>query len=136
MNNLYIDANLENLNKAMKFVVNTVKEKTEISKKTENEILIICEEIIMNIISYAYNDNNGKINIISEYNEKKRELTIQFSDYGIKFNPLEENPPNINLDIMERKIGGLGIFMVKKMSNEIKYERKNNKNVLTLKKFI
>jgi sigma-B regulation protein RsbU (phosphoserine phosphatase) len=62
-----------------------------------------------------------------------QELTLEYIDDGVPYNPLEEKEPDINVPADERRIGGLGLFMVKKMSKEMSYARKGNKNILHVK---
>ena len=59
-------------------------------------------------------------------------ITFEFKDEGTEYNPLEKPDPDINLPPEERQIGGLGIFMVKEMTDEISYKREDGKNILTL----
>ena len=90
------------------------------------------EEVFVNIAKYAY-DNNGTIEIsLSEQNDF---VKFVFKDSGVKFNPLELKDPNINARAEEREIGGLGIYMVKKIMNEVYYEYTDNQNILTLIKY-
>ena len=90
------------------------------------------EEIFVNIASYAY-DNPGTIEIaLSKHLDK---VVITIKDNGVPFNPLEKEDPDINLDVVDREIGGLGIFMVKKIMDEISYEYVDNQNVLTMVKY-
>jgi len=90
------------------------------------------EEIFVNVAKYAYN-SSGTVEItLSKENDK---ITFIFKDNGVKFNPLEREDPNITASSEEREVGGLGIFMVKKIMDEVKYDYVNNQNVLTLIKF-
>ena len=59
-------------------------------------------------------------------------LHISFADNGIPYNPLEATEPDTTLSAEEREIGGLGIFMVKKMTESMEYEYTDDKNILTL----
>ena len=59
-------------------------------------------------------------------------IIFEFKYEGVEYNPLEKPYPDIDMPPEERPIGGLGIYMVKKMSDEISYERRENKNILTL----
>ena len=61
-------------------------------------------------------------------------LELTFIDKGIPYNPLENKDPDVTLDIEKRKIGGLGIFLVKEMMDEVSYEYADGKNILKLKK--
>lgn len=96
---------------------------------------LVCEEIVINVVDYAYPDNdNGYLNI--EVAKNETELVIQFRDGGIPFNPLQRKQPDISLPLEERQIGGLGIFLVQQMMDMVSYEYSNNENVLTIKKNI
>ena len=61
-------------------------------------------------------------------------IVLTFIDQGMPYNPLENKEPDITLDIEEREIGGLGIFLVKKTMDALSYEYVDGQNVLTLKK--
>jgi anti-sigma regulatory factor (Ser/Thr protein kinase) len=108
------------------------------SYKVESEklmaILTACEEIIINIINYSYPDSGG--DLIVEIEAEDKSLFITFIDNGIPFNPLEIQDADVNLPLEERKEGGLGILMVKRLMDNIQYERRENKNILKLYKNI
>lgn len=94
---------------------------------------LVCEEIVINVVDYAYPDNdNGYLKV--EVTKNDAELVIQFRDGGIPFNPLLREQPDISLPLEERQIGGLGIFLVQQMMDVVSYEYNNNENVLTIKK--
>jgi anti-sigma regulatory factor (Ser/Thr protein kinase) len=59
-------------------------------------------------------------------------LTVTISDDGIPFNPLLKGPPEISLAAKDRTISGLGILLVRKMADDILYQRRIDKNVVTL----
>ncbi|MBP3690070.1 MAG: ATP-binding protein, partial [Schwartzia sp.] len=61
-------------------------------------------------------------------------VTLSFEDEGVAFNPLDRKPPDLTPAVRRRQIGGLGIFLARSMSDEIGYERKDGKNILTIKK--
>ena len=98
------------------------------------EIEVSTEEIFVNISNYAYAPGKGNVVVDAKLNADKTILTIIFSDRGKPFNPLEKNDPDITLSAEERKIGGLGIFMTKRMMDEVSYEYRNGQNILTLRK--
>lgn len=87
---------------------------------------ICAEEIFVNIASYAYTDKEGDVTIIEDISSEKVSMT--FIDSGIKYNPLEKPDPDITLSAEERGIGGLGVFMVKKMMSEVEYNYSDGKN--------
>ena len=96
-------------------------------------INLVVEEAVSNIIFYAYNNNyQHKIKISISLENKM--LTIKITDDGIPFNPLEQQQPDINLPAEERPVGGLGIFLISHMMDELNYIRKGNQNILTLYK--
>lgn len=105
-----------------------------VENKAKNQILIAAEEIYVNICSYSYKDKIGEaiIQIINDDNN----VTLRFIDSGTPFNPLEKENPDITLSAQDRKIGGLGIYMVKKMMDDVKYEFIDDKNVLSITKKI
>jgi len=61
-------------------------------------------------------------------------ISIQIRDEGRAFDPLMVPEPNVNQPVEQRKIGGLGIHLVKKLMDSVSYERKNNENIVTLRK--
>ena len=96
------------------------------------EILIAVEEIFVNIASYAYEPEKGGYVTLSVTVDEK--AVIQFEDTGQPFNPLEGNAPDLDVPIMEREIGGLGIHFVKNMMDEAEYMYTGGKNILTITK--
>ena len=103
----------------------------EFSNRDITMINTALEEVFVNVAKYAY-DDSGTVEV-SLTNDKKKVIFV-FKDSGKPFNPLEKEDPNINASSDEREIGGLGIFMVKQIMDEVDYEYKDNHNVLTLVK--
>lgn len=101
-------------------------------------LMLAMDEIFANISMYAYFGEEGKVIIESSYDISNtiRSAEISFMDYGVKFNPLEKDAePDIWEKIAsKRRLGGLGIFLVKKNVDEIKYSYSNNANILKLLK--
>lgn len=96
---------------------------------------LVCEELVVNVVNYAYADpTKGYLNVKIEKDEHS--ILIQFVDGGVAFNPLERETPDTSLPLEERQIGGLGIFLTKQMMDEVKYQRVENENILTIKKII
>ena len=105
----------------------SLSEKLEIVPKIANKINIVFDEIYANILDYS----KATLATIS-YSIENGKLHISFTDNGIKYNPLEATEPDTTLSAEEREIGGLGIFMVRKMTESMEYEYKDGKNILTL----
>lgn len=131
MRELDIEAKTENLDQVLAFVDEEL-EKYECGMKTQMQIDIAVEEIFVNIAHYAYNPAVGKATIRIEVTDGTVSLT--FIDNGIPYDPLAKEDPDITLSAEERQIGGLGIFMVKKSMDDVKYEYKDGSNILTFSK--
>ena len=102
-----------------------------INDELTNKIDMCGEEIYANIAFYAYEQSQGDIRVSLQKEEDG--IILKFEDDGIPYNPLERENPDISLPPEQRPLGGLGIFMVKEMTDDINYEYVNNSNVLTLK---
>lgn len=130
-------ATLNNLNTMIDFILDNLKKDIDVTEHIDMEVRLLCEEVLMNIISYAYEEDKdtGEMLVGYEYDNKNNCVILKMCDYGIKFNPIEEKAPDLDSDIMERDIGGLGVFLIKKISDFIHYERKKGMNILTIKKY-
>ena len=105
------------------------------SKKEFNVLRLVCEELVVNVVDYAYPEEvEGYMDIEIERDENS--IVIRFKDGGIPFNPLDREMPDITLPLEERRIGGLGIFLTIKKMDDVSYDYVNNENVLTIKKII
>ena len=99
-------------------------------------ISIAIDEILSNIMHYAYAPEIGDIIIGVDISETPLCVTITFTDNGKPYNPLDYASPDISLPAEDRDIGGLGIFITKNIIDEITYTYENNQNQLTLKKYL
>lgn len=98
------------------------------------QIKLAMDEAVTNVIQYAYPGSEGDIRI--DMGCQNRQLKIVVTDNGIRFNPLENQEPDITLPVEERPIGGLGIFLVKQLMTDVRYDRSEGKNILTMTKEI
>ena len=105
-------------------------------KKGTLEFGATIEEIFVNIAKYAYPNSDGVATIEAKIDDSKSYIEITFIDNGIEYNPLEKEDPDLNIPLSDRPIGGLGIFMVKNLMDEVNYKYINKQNVLTIKKII
>lgn len=92
------------------------------------------EEVVENIVRYAYTNGNGFINVSTSVEDGV--LSIKLKDGGKPFNPLEKEDPDVTAALEDRPIGGLGIFLCKQMMDSVEYEYVDGCNVLTMKKKI
>jgi anti-sigma regulatory factor (Ser/Thr protein kinase) len=92
------------------------------------------EEAVENVVRYAYDGGIGWLESDIHFDQDALLLTIELRDAGTPFNPLEREDPDINQKAEEREIGGLGIFLCKKMMDSIEYRYEDGNNVLTMTK--
>ncbi len=121
---------LDKLGEMMDFIVVNL-DKAVSDNKLINQVRLSCEEVLVNVISYAYPKGHGEVEIIFDLSEDKGTLFIQFIDEGISYNPLLKPDPDIDAPVEDRGIGGLGVYLYKTIMDEVLYERKDEKNVLT-----
>ncbi len=128
-----IEALTENLQTVLDFVDGKLS-KTGASMKAVMQIDVAVEELFVNIAHYAYAPDTGTAVIRVETDLDNNQVLITFTDTGKPYNPLEKPDPDVTLSAEERDIGGLGIFMVKKSMDDMKYEYKDGQNILTIVK--
>lgn len=132
MKELLIEAKLENLYSVLDFV-NSELEAADCPMKLQMQIAVALEEIFVNIVLYAYKPKIGNALIRVAVGD---EVVVEFEDSGTPYNPLENEDPDTTLNAEERQIGGLGVFMVKKIMDTVEYRHEDGKNILTIKKVI
>jgi len=132
---LELEARIENLDQVMSFV-DGILEENDCPMKEMMQIDVAVEEIFVNIAHYAYSPEVGKAVVSASLDSEKAIISVSFEDKGVPFNPLAKDDPDVSLSAEDRQIGGLGIFMVKKSMDDVLYERKDGKNILTLVKRI
>ena len=135
MKEMEIDAILENFEAVQAFVDEEL-ERLECPMATQIQIDIAVEEVFVNIAHYAYNPEVGKATIRVEIIDDPLSIVMTFMDNGIPYDPLAKDDPDVTLPPEERKIGGLGVYMVKESMDDVKYEYRNGQNILTLRKSI
>ena len=113
----------------------TFGQKIGLSKKFIFEVNLVLDELFTNIISYGFDDDSEHIIKVTMTLQNKG-LCLNIEDDGKPFNPVEFKTPDASCSIEECKIGGLGIHIIRKLMDDICYERSENKNVLKLKKGI
>ncbi len=105
------------------------------SARTKLHIKMVTEEVFVNIARYAYEQEHSGPAVIQAWVEgESPTLVLTFMDCGIPYNPLEKEDPDVTLAARKRRIGGLGIYMVKKSVDDIQYEYRDGKNILTIRK--
>ena len=136
MKELTLEAKINNIERFMDFI-NAELEAMGCPVKAHRQIDTAVDEILANVASYAYGDGTGPVSVMIGSEAAPRTVIIRFTDSGMPFDPLEKEDPDItSLPAENRPIGGLGIFLVRKLMDEVQYEYRDGKNVLLLKKRI
>ena len=108
---------------------------TGLSEACIRDVNICLDELLTNIVSYGFEDDLEHI-IRFTMDLDNQVLTLSIEDEGVPFNPLEKKDPEVPADLIDVRIGGLGIHIVRKLMDDIRYKRKQGKNKLTMKKSI
>ena len=115
--------------------VEEIGEELNLDMELQMNLNLVMEEMVTNVIFYAYPEGKtAEIELLAESNGK--ELTFVLSDQGKEFDPTLKDDANPDVNPAEREIGGMGIFIVKNIMNEVTYQRLEGKNLLTMKKSI
>ncbi len=105
--------------------------KHKISKEIQQKFQVALDEMLNNVVSNAYQDDGVHI-IEIKVELANKQLSVEIADDGIPFDPTQVLTPDTSLSVEDREIGGLGIHMVRNLMDEFRYQRKDNKNFVTL----
>lgn len=135
MSKITFDADFDNLDEIREFVGDAAN-KVGFSDKEIYSIQLAADEASSNIIEHAYAGvKEGKLEI--ECSTFEGGLKIVMRDQGKSFNPSSVPEPNVNASLSERKIGGLGLYLMRKLMDEVTYESSSETgNTLTMIKRI
>lgn len=126
-----LDADLKNLSTFIDLAKKYADE-MDFDKSSIMQIELALEEAIVNIMNHAYPEGTGKIQL--ECKIQGNSLLISIMDYGIPFDVMAVEDPDVNASLEERKVGGLGVFFIKKLIDNVNYVRTNEGNLLLLEK--
>ena len=127
---LHIDADTQNIKSVLDFIKSDMQ-RCGASQTAQFNMMIAAEEIFTNIAMYAYENTDGAYaDICCKVADGIYYVT--FIDGGKEYNPLLQDDPDVNMPLKDRKIGGFGVFLAKKMSDELTYRRENRQNILTV----
>jgi anti-sigma regulatory factor (Ser/Thr protein kinase) len=131
-----LDADVKKLDEVTRFLCGYM-ETVNFPEELHMKVLVATEEVFVNIANYAYGAQCGSVTIrcAVDVREGVGRLKIVFSDGGTPYNPLEMPDPDIGLPAEERRVGGLGVFMTKRLMDETHYSFEGGRNILTLFKF-
>ena len=129
---LVLQNDIEQVPQLARFV-DEVCETAGLDMATTMQLNLAIEEAVVNVMNYAYPQGTvGDINLEAQADNHQLEFII--SDSGSPFDPTAQQEADITLSAEERPIGGLGIHLVRQIMDHVTYERKDNKNILTLRK--
>lgn len=134
MKEIMVDATIENITAVTEFIEEQL-DQVDCPVKAKLQINVAMDELLSNIAHYAYKKDGGQVTVQLEV-QKGEKITpcaqITLTDCGIPYDPLSKEDPDVTLSMEERPVGGLGIFMAKKLMDGISYEYKDGKNILTV----
>ena len=130
---LEIEAATENLEEVQSFVEDRLQT-APCTMKTKMQIGVAVEEVFVNIAHYAYAPEKGNAKVRVELVGDPAAALISFTDRGMPYDPLARTDPDIKAPVEERDVGGLGVYMTKKLMDDVTYAYVDGQNVLTLKK--
>ncbi len=128
---LTLEARIENIEPLTEFVNDQLR-RMGCSERARMQIDVALDEIFSNICRYAYGNAVGPATVRVKELPEQDAVSITLEDGGIPFDPLAKSDPDVSLGIHERSVGGLGIFMVKNIMNDVRYEHRDGLNVLTV----
>jgi anti-sigma regulatory factor (Ser/Thr protein kinase) len=135
MQELNLEASVANIPAVTDFV-NAILEELDCPIKAQLQIDVAIDELFSNIAQYAYAPGTGPATVRVETEEDPRAVILTFIDRGIPYNPLAAEDPDITAPAEERSIGGLGVFLVKKTMDDVRYEYREGRNILRILKRI
>ena len=135
MSEIKLQATFENIAKVTAFIDEEL-EKLGCPMKAQMQIDVAIDELMSNIARYAYTGKTGAATVRFHFDAQTRMAEITFMDSGVPYDPLQKADPDTTLSAKERAIGGLGIFLVKKTMDALRYRHADGMNQLTICKKI
>lgn len=121
----------------MSHFLEEVGEELKLNTSLVMSLNLVVEEAVSNIIFYAYEKDTNIVDAVDLSVEREgSELIVRVEDHGLAFDPTAEEDPDITLSAEDRPVGGLGIFLIKKVMDEVSYQRSGDRNIVIMKKKI
>ena len=120
-------ANLENLD-AMVGFVEECADRCGLDPTRKFGLLVAIEEAFVNVCHYAYPAGEGDVELVCGCGGEG--FVVEIADSGIPFDILSLPDPDTTAEIMDREIGGLGVYFIRKMTDEVSYRRADGRNIL------
>lgn len=135
MKELTVEATVRNIPAVTDFVDEAL-DTMGCSQRIQTQINIAIDELFSNIAHYAYNPATGPATVQVEVEKNPLAVVVTFIDRGKPYDPLSAREPDLSLDLMQRPVGGLGIFLVRRTMDDVSYEYRDGRNILRIKKHI
>ena len=135
MKECVLEAKIDNIYKLADFLEEQLS-KLKVSMAEDMKMNLVMEELFVNIANYAYGPEGGTASIRVTTETDPKRVSVTLSDSGIPYNPLLKQDPDITLPAEKRRIGGLGIYMVKQSMDDFTYEYREGRNNTTITKIL
>ena len=127
---------ISELEKIAQFI-EEICEELGLDMEMQMNLNLVIEEMVTNVIFYAYpKDVEAEIELLVKSDNDDKQLTFVLSDHGKPFDPTTRETTDLSVNPAERDLGGMGIFIVKNIMDEVTYQRLEDKNLLTMTKNI
>jgi len=130
--NMILKNDVSELEKVMSFITDLCA-RNSIPPETEYDLNLALDEMITNVAKHAYPEG-GEHQFTLQITASPEEFVARLEDDGMEFNPMAHPVPDLDAPLEERKVGGLGIFLVRQIMTTVEYQRVAGKNVITLRK--
>jgi len=128
---LTVEAKVEQLARIGEFIADAMRA-FGLDDRTSFEVQLAVDEACTNIMRSAYSEAGGTIELSCE--RRNDAVRVMITDHGTPFDPTAVPPPDLDVDLDDRAVGGLGIYFIRRMVDELAYEYRDGQNVLTLVK--
>ena len=123
-------ARVESLHDLLTFITDEAKKKC-FSEDARHRIELVVEEALVNVFVHGHTQHQGQVEVRC-LDSDDSSLTIEIIDTGVSFNPLSLADPDLQPDLDARKIGGMGVFLIRKMTDGVTYRREGDNNIFTM----
>lgn len=128
---LTVEAKVEQLARIGEFIVDAMRA-FGLNDRKSFEVQLAVDEACANIMHYAYSEAGGVIELSCE--RRNDAVRVIIKDHGKPFDPTAVPPPDLDADVEDRAVGGLGIYFMRRMMDEVSHKFQNGQNVLTMVK--
>ncbi len=122
-----LPADMESLRPLLEYMRRQLRERG-FEEAAADRLELAIEEILVNVIRYAYPESSGDIEM--RFGGEEDSTVIEIRDRGIPFNPLALPEPDIRASVEERDVGGLGVFFARQIADGMEYRREDDRNIL------